>query len=507
MDKAHTARALIKEVCADKNDEKLVRIKEYGRDSEVSNSFELTDLELLISAFVTSPSKGNTRSALIETFTIIANALVWNKRLLEQFDPHIISTRVINECFQSELEPKEDYLLMRLLFLLTFTGRDFDEKKLKTCLTLVGQKVTLVVGSNCEALEDNISRLTFIESLKLAFNLLHYYPNQSIQHVQGHTARDLLTIYYTLDPFKTKNIDVYQYISNVLLCIPIDLWLYQVEDSASSLHKILDFVENVTGDSDLRQDHILAPILSLIHLIVGDVKKGEIIEDYNNNTGDESVSGSPQQPSTPPPETSHKHHLHLPHRSHRRSSSQPKTIIEPVEKDTLVEVLKCRLLPSARDREQPLGQSDSLCSYLLQITIDPVLRTTRNIIYDIFWKLSSESPDEFVSNFGLGFASSFLASHGIAFPESVSTDAPTSDQLRERLEEVQQNVNPVTGQYYEFEKTQERQRQAQNEYEEMSEEEKLRDAEKMFVLFERLKSNNIIHVENPVAVAARNGQL
>ncbi|KAK2073684.1 hypothetical protein P8C59_007942 [Phyllachora maydis] len=54
-------------------------------------------------------------------------------------------------------------------------------------------------------------------------------------------------------------------------------------------------------------------------------------------------------------------------------------------------------------------------------------------------------------------------------------------------------VNPITGQFLESEN--------QPELPEMTGEEKEREAERLFVLFERLKRNGLIQVQNPVAQA------
>lgn len=62
-------------------------------------------------------------------------------------------------------------------------------------------------------------------------------------------------------------------------------------------------------------------------------------------------------------------------------------------------------------------------------------------------------------------------------------------------------INPITGQYVDAE-TQEGPSLA-----DMTDEEKEREAERLFVLFERLKKTGVIDVENPVAKAMREGRL
>lgn len=426
----------------------LVQIKTNGRAEGVSKSLQLNDLNRLMDLYVlrkTNPS----RKAMIECLTILANALVWNENLLASFDPGHVISKVLNECFQPSVDAKEEYLFMRLLFLFTFHGRGYEEKLIKTGLAAVATKISYTAAHEAVFTTD-MERLSFIECMKFTFNLLHHYPMAG-DYVQGYTARALVKIFYTLDP--RGEYDLCQHISNCLLCLPVSSWLYE-NDSSMVLDRILSFIEIMVNpvNEQLREDRILSPPLSLLHCIVTD------------------LFGTKQQ--------------------------NDKTGGDPTKREGLQELCRDRILPSESDREKVLGTSESLSSYLLRITIDPVLRTTRNIIFDVFWKLSHESPDEFVGNFGLGYASSFLASHGIAFPESVNTTQPST-----KGNNSGPAVNPITGQYVQYEQ------QQPNPVDEMTEEEKERDAERMFVLFERLKANNMIKVQNPVEVAARQGKL
>ena len=60
-------------------------------------------------------------------------------------------------------------------------------------------------------------------------------------------------------------------------------------------------------------------------------------------------------------------------------------------------------------------------------------------------------------------------------------------------------VNPITGQRLD--------REEQVEMEPMTQEEKEREAERLFVLFERLKATGVMDVQNPVEEAYRSGRI
>lgn len=115
----------------------------------------------------------------------------------------------------------------------------------------------------------------------------------------------------------------------------------------------------------------------------------------------------------------------------------------------------------------------------------------------MLFELSDKDANKFVKNIGYGFASGFLMSHNISVPASA---AEASSIVSEGDAEGGADINPVTGQRLSAEK------RGKPESEEMNEEEKLREAEKLFVLFERLKATGVMDVKNPVQQAVDEGR-
>lgn len=146
------------------------------------------------------------------------------------------------------------------------------------------------------------------------------------------------------------------------------------------------------------------------------------------------------------------------------------------------------LLPGERERDKPLGQGDSLAARLLRLSVSPMLTGLRENIANLLFELSEKDPEKFTHNVGYGYASGFLLSHNLAVP---LTDAAA--QTRPTRAEVEGNeINPVTGQRTTSENV------AHNGLDDMTEEEKEREAERLFVLFERLKATGVVDVQNPV---------
>lgn len=154
------------------------------------------------------------------------------------------------------------------------------------------------------------------------------------------------------------------------------------------------------------------------------------------------------------------------------------------------------LLPKSRDRDKPLGQGETLSARLLRLSCSPNLPTLRENISGLLFELSDKDANKFVKNIGYGFASGFLMSHNIEIPANALEASSTGSNDTE----VDADVNPITGQ-----------RLAAEDRDgprapEMTEEEKEREAERLFVLFERLKATGVVDVKNPVEQAVDEGR-
>lgn len=159
--------------------------------------------------------------------------------------------------------------------------------------------------------------------------------------------------------------------------------------------------------------------------------------------------------------------------------------------------MRSLLLPTAEDRNKPLGQGQTLASHLLRLSTSPSLPTLRDNISSLLFELSDKDANMFVKNIGYGFASGFLMSHDIKVPSSAMETSITSDS---HSLDVDVDVNPITGQKLSAES-----RDAPK-MEEMTEEEKEREAERLFVLFERLRATGVVDIKNPVQQAIDDGR-
>ncbi|KAN0071534.1 Guanine nucleotide exchange factor [Elaphomyces granulatus] len=148
------------------------------------------------------------------------------------------------------------------------------------------------------------------------------------------------------------------------------------------------------------------------------------------------------------------------------------------------------LLPEDSDRSQPIGHDDTLSSKLLRLstTPSPHLKTA---ISELMFVLSGKCPENLTKNIGYGFAAGFLASRGLEIPQNAGEAFSTNN--------FDPEINPITGQRWDAEPE-------ENKLP-MTPEQKEREAEKLFILFERAGATGIINVENPVVQALREGRL
>lgn len=138
------------------------------------------------------------------------------------------------------------------------------------------------------------------------------------------------------------------------------------------------------------------------------------------------------------------------------------------------------LLPTFDDRKQPLGRGESLSARLLRISANITTPKVQESTGSLLFELSNKDAKTFVENIGYGYASGFLVRHKIPLPENALEAQSAGDGESSTASAGQQTwkeVNPITGQTLESEPA--------VSLPPMTDEEKEREAERLFVLFER----------------------
>jgi hypothetical protein len=146
--------------------------------------------------------------------------------------------------------------------------------------------------------------------------------------------------------------------------------------------------------------------------------------------------------------------------------------IYEIAPDGVKKYMEWLLLPTDEERSRPLGRSDTLSARLLRLSTSALTPGLRGSISSMMFELSGKDAGKFVQNVGYGFASGFLLSNNIQMPESALEAHAAGGDGGKAIP-----VNPITGQRLDMEEP--------DTGPQMSQEEKEREAERMFVLFER----------------------
>ena len=121
---------------------------------------------------------------------------------------------------------------------------------------------------------------------------------------------------------------------------------------------------------------------------------------------------------------------------------------------------------------------------------------------EFIYNLCDRSPEKLVRTIGYGNASGFLQNRQELIPpppveddETAGTTTTSGDGARTSSPRIR--INPITGAYD----------QKQPEGPPMTEEDKEREAERLYTLFERMAHTGVISTENPVNRAKQEGRL
>ncbi|KAK5162758.1 uncharacterized protein LTR77_011189 [Saxophila tyrrhenica] len=354
----------------------------------------------------------------------------------------------------------DEFVISRMLFLLTYNTKvDFDELVDQNQLD---ESINQNIAGHAKAFSTKSGRrksesspmvgMSLVETLKLMFNITYYYP---------------------------------------------DL----VQKFSPSIEPLVRLVINHPLPTPPLQSPITYMLNALLNLDLGSSEK-------KTTFGPETRS-SPLFPYSSPEEvvdklTSifNKAIMTMPESELDQAAAPLCTLIRrlyELAQPQMKEWMRWIMLPRERDRDKPLGTGDTMAARLLRLSCSPALPTLRENISSLLFELSDKDANKFVKNIGYGFASGFLMSHNIEVPAtaaeagSISSDGDADSGI---------GYNPVTGQRLSAEEAD----KANKERQEMSPEEKEREAERLFVLFERLKATGVVDVKNPVQQAVDEGR-
>ncbi|BGP48946.1 hypothetical protein JCM10450v2_004825 [Rhodotorula kratochvilovae] len=149
-------------------------------------------------------------------------------------------------------------------------------------------------------------------------------------------------------------------------------------------------------------------------------------------------------------------------------------------------VFRQLLFPDNLDRTTPIDRQPTLAGHLVRLLSSVLLPNTAFGAGEFLYNLCDRSPEVLVRTIGYGCAAGFLQNRGELIPPPASV--------------AEGAVNPITG------AVDAPPRAGAEEPDAMSEEEKEREAERLYTLFDRLARTGVVSAQNPVDAARAAGR-
>lgn len=160
------------------------------------------------------------------------------------------------------------------------------------------------------------------------------------------------------------------------------------------------------------------------------------------------------------------------------------------ENQEALDRLFTQIFPGTIDYSTLPEDRDGMSSKLVRLMRTPQGGMLPNTMGDLVLALLGQNIKQFILVVGYGNAAGYMMARNIAIPHEI---------IEEVAAGADSGVNPVTGRYFS-------QEAADEELRNMTQEEKEREAERLFVLFERLNKTGVIKVENPMRAAMESGR-
>lgn len=407
--------------------ENLNKLKLLSRTPAVSMSLSLDEIQHLY----TTISLRYSREIVIDGLSIFANALLVNISLLHGLDLRNVIGSIISlySSYATSLTPQLLYIFRRLGFLFTYHPNILTDAELELLIPL-GAISLRCIGKDVYALRTlsgldfDFTRLSVIEVMKSMYNLLHNYPEKSLQRFQqNYSMQDICRGICFVESFTPETTDIAKYTFNCLMCASsLSYWfnldgfepdeditasdlLYPQNrspeefeliftkpvSSSTLLSKILDYALFVTHPSNtdtLLSDSFFSSCLTCLYAIISSIY----------------CSDRPETPKI----------LHL------------RAIAESY------------LLPPNNDSSMyALGDAPhTLPIAFSRFSTDISLSTCTNLVRQIYFKLCHENHEELISRMGFGFASGFLSGPEIFMPQkNIPNDSDEPKKFYHRIDQ------------------------------------------------------------------------
>ncbi|KAK4153272.1 guanine nucleotide exchange factor synembryn-like protein [Chaetomidium leptoderma] len=466
-------------------DTALEELKVYGRDpSHAGPIFTKEGIETLTKFAFDSTSDTTSRNAL----RVLCNALFLKPETRQVFVDLGYEPKA---CGKLKNDNRDDEFLISRLILLTTYGTSVDLPKLIEQHQLADSIVQNLSRhatrfSTQSATTDNanpMEEMALAETLKLLFNVTNFAKDHtsSFDGALPHITSILCA--HALPQTKTPLDPPFSLLINALLNLNLTTptaqsALYPSTEPTRVANRLLQLLDlSMKSYTDAALDPSVAPLICVLSVIYEHAPTPPHPPKDDDDSSSDSANNDNNNNNNP---------------------------------DMIRTTIRTKLLPTEQDRKTVLGRTDTLPSRLLRNWTNPLAPQFRSAVAHLYFDLSGRDAVRFIENVGYGYASGFLFENNIAVPaEAVegggasgsgsATAAEWSGAAASASATRGRAVNPITGQFLDEERF--------ADLPEMTMEEKEREAERLFVLFERLKQTGVVSVQNPVEMAMQEGRI
>jgi len=396
---------------------------------------------------------------VIESMKCLANALLQNRQSQEYFDNNNgIKSLLVNLKEVKNKSLQAQFLILRLIFLSTIyqenTRTVMDEYNVIEDLIDLFQPILEHISESSKTFSTTILpgeisySIVISEVLKVLFNMMVNEKKNStdIQNSANITVDEEIAKKYE----RFIPLIVQYFVKSEMPNPPLS------PPYTHAIHALMNFpVKGFESFFFPDGDYSLIDVLSNILEVT--IKQSNISHSMENDDSATTINGVPADSILPP--------LVI-------------LMTNLVTDDTQARSkLKERILPSQFDRSKPLNVGESIRACLIRMMTNTLLGNSRETISTLLYTLCDSNANKFVNQVGYGNAIGYLVNHQLMGELNTTVDENAPDN---------QNINPITGQYEEETK--------EDPFKNMTDEEKEREAERLFVLFDRLNKTGVIKV-------------
>lgn len=410
-----------------------------------------------------------------EAMKVIANGLLLvetTRDILTAGNADIIAAQVIR---REDLSIEAMFLLSRILFILTVTPRpsimELVNKhhvvdSLQKSITRYTKEMKAASPALLLAPISPLSVLT--EQLKLIFNLMVYYRQRDPTAIDTSADPQIDTIAASFAPLISPLVQI-------ITTIPIPKPIPIATPHSHAIHALINFPILPYQSQFVQHNNAgKIPLLDrLLDLLDSSLKlyKSSLLEKQTFAKGTTPLSDNELQETT-----------------------SPLVVLLTnlaIQDNEVREYILVQVIPESLDRSAPLEKADNLTGRCVRI-LHSSMSTLKDGMGELLFALCGSDANKLVAAIGYGNAAGFLLAKNILFPP------PPADEHGTSVSADSRPINPITGQYIDP--------AAKSDLPEMTDEEKEAEAERLFVLFDRLNRTGVMKTVDPRQKAVQEGR-